>query len=321
MRARNIKPSFFDNEYLAAFGPSAQLLFVGLWCLADRDGKLEDRPIRIKAKIFPYYDPSPSVEDLLTMLAGEGEPFIVRYEVDGKRYIKIVNFSKHQRPHPNEKPSEIPDPPTDLQPGCKALSTKVESASSHGDHKVAPRNKALCADIMNPSSLNDDNKKQKKGNTSISKPKPRVPAREGGGKSRKSKVLTETVQKCSRIFKEIKTPDPSRYRGRKNLYNRLKSGYTYMGERRKLTPEQAISAALNYLEFAKLERPLNKHRTGMGNFYGDNLVFVDFLESSSTPKGRASGRGGFAGKSDGKSSFPDAWCPELSETKKEASVR
>ena len=33
---------------------SARLLFVGLWTIADRNGRLEDRPKRIRAELFPY---------------------------------------------------------------------------------------------------------------------------------------------------------------------------------------------------------------------------------------------------------------------------
>src|SRR5262244_3073085 len=54
IRARNIKPGIFKNELLGAADPLLTLLFEGLWCMADREGRLEDRPLRIKAEIFPY---------------------------------------------------------------------------------------------------------------------------------------------------------------------------------------------------------------------------------------------------------------------------
>ena len=53
-RAKNIKPGFFTNEQLAECSFAARLLFVGLWTLADREGRLEDRPRRIRAQVFPY---------------------------------------------------------------------------------------------------------------------------------------------------------------------------------------------------------------------------------------------------------------------------
>jgi len=110
-RARNIKPGFFMNEDLAECDLAARLLFIGLWCLADREGRLEDRPKRIGAFVFPYeqYD----IDNLLNQLAERG--FIIRYEVDGKKYIQVVNFKKHQNPHVREAASEIPAPETDIQ--------------------------------------------------------------------------------------------------------------------------------------------------------------------------------------------------------------
>lgn len=54
MRARNIKPGFFKNEDISECSPSARLLFIGLWMLADREGRLEYRPKRWKGELFPY---------------------------------------------------------------------------------------------------------------------------------------------------------------------------------------------------------------------------------------------------------------------------
>ncbi len=86
--------------------PHGRLLFVGLWTIADREGRLEDRPKRIKAEIFPYE--SVQVEPLLKRLHEAG--FIVRYEVGGVPYIAIPSFLRHQNPHHREAPSRIPAP-------------------------------------------------------------------------------------------------------------------------------------------------------------------------------------------------------------------
>ena len=54
-RARNLKPSFFTNDKLAELHPLGRLLFAGLWTIADREGRLEDRPKRIKTDVsLPY---------------------------------------------------------------------------------------------------------------------------------------------------------------------------------------------------------------------------------------------------------------------------
>jgi hypothetical protein len=105
-RARNIKPGFFKNEVLAEMPCEARLLFIGLWTLADREGRLEDRHRRIGAELFAFdrFD----VDSMLTQLQDGG--FLLRYEANGVRYIQIENFVKHQDPHYKEKASEIPPP-------------------------------------------------------------------------------------------------------------------------------------------------------------------------------------------------------------------
>ncbi len=118
MRARNIKPGFFRDEQLLKTSPLGRLLFAGLWCLADREGRLLDRPAQIKWDILPADDCD--VNALLTELAMRG--FIRRYIIDGTRYIEVTRFLAHQNPHHKEKASIIPPPP-DTTPAQKHDST------------------------------------------------------------------------------------------------------------------------------------------------------------------------------------------------------
>lgn len=104
MRARNIKPGFFKNEALADIAPLGRILFAGLWCMADRSGRLEDRPKRIKVELLPY--DNCNVNSLLDDLTSKG--FINRYSVNGSKYIEIPKFSNHQNCHVREPDSIIP---------------------------------------------------------------------------------------------------------------------------------------------------------------------------------------------------------------------
>lgn len=135
-RARNIKPSFFTNDSLAEVDPLGRLLFQGLWCHADREGRLEDRPRKLKAEILPY--DNCDVEGLLADLDRHG--FISRYEVDGRRFIQVVNFAKHQNPHIKEAASEIP---AQGEHGASTVQVKCDTGTSPADSL-----------IPHPSSLN-----------------------------------------------------------------------------------------------------------------------------------------------------------------------
>lgn len=115
MRSRNIKPGFFKDDLLAECDPLARLLFVGLWCLADREGRLECRSKKIKAEILPY--DNCDVLKLLDQLIDKH--FIVVYKYDDAYFIEIPMFLQHQHCHVKEMPSTIPAP--DETESCTVL--------------------------------------------------------------------------------------------------------------------------------------------------------------------------------------------------------
>ena len=131
-RARNIKPGFFRNADLAELPFECRLLFAGLWTLADRCGRLEDRHKQIKMEVFPA--DSLDVDSLLEKLDSTG--LIVRYGADGHRYIWIRNFLKHQNPHVREPVSAIP--PCDQEPKDPPKSGKAQGEASPetGEHSA-----------------------------------------------------------------------------------------------------------------------------------------------------------------------------------------
>ena len=135
-RTRQINPGFFTNDELADITPLGRLLFAGLWVIADREGRLEDRPKKIKAEILPY--DNCDVDDLLNQLQNAG--FIKRYKVDIPRtdqgnttdtpkadvgIIQVVNFTKYQHPHRNESASTLPPPTAESR--MESGSAEVES--------------------------------------------------------------------------------------------------------------------------------------------------------------------------------------------------
>lgn len=106
MRARNLKPGIFKNELLATSDPLFTWVFEGLWCMADREGRLEDRPRRIHLEINAGRA-FEGTEASLNWLSENG--FIVRYKSGGGQFIQVVNFRKHQNPHIKEPASTLPE--------------------------------------------------------------------------------------------------------------------------------------------------------------------------------------------------------------------
>ena len=137
-RSRNIKPAIMDNEELAALPALTRLLFIYMWMLADREGRIEDRPGRIKKQALGYDDGN--AEEMLCQLQSAG--FIDRYEVAGVRVIQVLNFAKHQTPHMREAVSELPSKV--LAPVENTESTNLGSAlhqtgTDLGSAEASPR--------------------------------------------------------------------------------------------------------------------------------------------------------------------------------------
>ncbi len=107
---RDLKPSFFTDEELSYLPFETRIWFEGLWCQADRDGRLEEKLKELKANIMPHdnVDPEKMLELLSKPKKYSDKPFIYRYKVNNKRYIQILEFHKHQKPHNTEANSIIP---------------------------------------------------------------------------------------------------------------------------------------------------------------------------------------------------------------------
>ena len=115
-RIRTIKPEFFTSESVLSVSPLARLLFIGLWCEADREGRKKWKPRTLKFR----YLPSDNVEmnDLCEELKGEG--MIDVYSIDGSDYCSIPGFKTHQVINNRERDSELPPRVATRKPRVKA---------------------------------------------------------------------------------------------------------------------------------------------------------------------------------------------------------
>lgn len=139
MRARNIKPGFFTNDELLVMPALVRILFIGLWCLADRRGLVEDRPAKIKIDVLPM--DTIDVDAALSRLQEGG--LISRFTgSNGVKTIRIINFLKHQHPHPKEPVNR------NLVEPCKVI---VEPCKVHGEKCTIALNPE--SGILNPESL------------------------------------------------------------------------------------------------------------------------------------------------------------------------
>lgn len=136
-RIRTIKPEFFTSEDIVELSPFARLLYIAIWCEADREGRLNWKPKTFKIRYFPA--DSLDIDALCKELIDRR--LVVLYG-DGLAYIP--SFSRHQHVNPRESKSELPDPDTkkarvsdasardsDVQVGREGKEGKEHASSTH----------------------------------------------------------------------------------------------------------------------------------------------------------------------------------------------
>ena len=94
-RIRTIKPEFFTSEDIVSLSPMARLLYVALWCEADREGRLVWKPKTFKLRYLPADDCD--VTALCDEIVARG---LVKLYGDGLAYVPA--FADHQHINPRE---------------------------------------------------------------------------------------------------------------------------------------------------------------------------------------------------------------------------
>lgn len=116
-RIRTIKPEFFTSEDIVEMSPFARLLYIALWCEADREGRLAWKPKTFKLRYFPA--DNIDVDALCAEIVERG--LVVLY---GDGLAHIPKFLDHQHINPRESASTLP-PPDDASARVKHASARV----------------------------------------------------------------------------------------------------------------------------------------------------------------------------------------------------
>lgn len=128
-RIRTIKPEFFTSEDIVSLSPYARLLYVALWCEADKEGRLTWKPKTFKMR----YLPGDNV-DIDALCAELVSIKVVVLYGDGLAYIP--GFSKHQHVNPRESASDLPAPEGIADSGPRKVGKNTKEAVLERDgHK------------------------------------------------------------------------------------------------------------------------------------------------------------------------------------------
>lgn len=96
-----IDPEFWLDEGLAALSAYARLLYIGLWGICDDNhATLPNRPLWIKAQVFPYNDIDIDIYVRELIEAKKLLPFLN----EGQPFLFLKNFFKYQKvDHPSSE--------------------------------------------------------------------------------------------------------------------------------------------------------------------------------------------------------------------------
>lgn len=101
MRIRTIKPEFYRSADIADLSIEDRLLFIGVWSYVDDNGVGRDEVDLVVIDLFPkdyFRDPAATLARVATGLASLAEAgLIVRYEVEGRSYLQVTNWGRHQK--------------------------------------------------------------------------------------------------------------------------------------------------------------------------------------------------------------------------------
>jgi hypothetical protein len=113
-RQRFIHPEIWKDPVFGRLQPLEQMLFIGLFSLADDEGRINADPAYLRSELFAYKDyTAKKVKTLRDGLAGKVKG-IRLYHVDGVDYIALLKWSEYQKPK-YPKPSKLPEPPNEAR--------------------------------------------------------------------------------------------------------------------------------------------------------------------------------------------------------------
>lgn len=148
-RIRTIKPEFFTSEDIVSLSPYARLLYVALWCEADREGRMAWKPRTFKMRYLPA--DNVDIDALCNEIVAAG---LVKLYGEGYAYIPC--FSKHQHVNPRESLSSLPVPPDYVQEYPKKITAEIrDEVMSRDGNKCVRCNSTddLTLDHILPQSL------------------------------------------------------------------------------------------------------------------------------------------------------------------------
>lgn len=106
-RKRMIDPNIWQSEDFGRLSTLAKIVFIGLFSLADDEGRGRCNPVYLKSTLFPYEENIRSTDIDKTLSEISSNMSIVLYSCNGSSYYSLLSwneFQKIDRPSPSKIP-------------------------------------------------------------------------------------------------------------------------------------------------------------------------------------------------------------------------
>lgn len=144
-RKRMIDPNIWQSEDFGKLSLLAKIVFIGLFSLADDEGRGRANPVYLKSSLFPYEESMRSADIAKTLFEISSNMSVIFYSYDGSDYYSLYNWNDWQK---IDKPSESKLPAFDeSNKEIRRLFAECSSKTSRG---VPPNKKRI-----------EENKKEK----------------------------------------------------------------------------------------------------------------------------------------------------------------
>jgi len=116
-RKRIIDPNIWESEDFALLSMLGKVLFIGLFSIADDEGRGKANPVYIRSKLFPFTAEEVRLADIKNALSEIAQRMSVTfYTVNGTQYYALTHWElwqKIDRPSPSNIPSPEDGEPFD----------------------------------------------------------------------------------------------------------------------------------------------------------------------------------------------------------------
>nr|DAL53607.1 MAG TPA_asm: replisome organizer [Bacteriophage sp.] len=102
-RKRMIDPGIWQSEDFSKLSTLAKLVFIGLFSLADDEGRGRSNPVYLKSTLFPYEEGIRSADIDKTLSEISSNMSVIFYTCDGSSYYSLYNWNTWQK---IDRPSE-----------------------------------------------------------------------------------------------------------------------------------------------------------------------------------------------------------------------